>query len=384
MVCVNLTVCSINRFKLAWRKAFQPKLSAKADQILGMQVSDKLTGPVENAESKAVSALRSAGYGVTTGEDGGDRCVYATKGRMGIWGPYMTHLSLLVIFAGYILGNQLGFEGFTYIPEGAQVGNYYPDGAEEPRNLGFEVKLIDFTIEHDAGHNPTAYKSRLQVYDKGKMVAEKTIDVNHPLTYKGITFYQSDFGIEGLILRIVAPDGGASQVRIPVHTQQGERGKEFVPELVPIEVNTGGKAWTIFTHNFIPDYIGPPKFSASDLPLNPAAEVYVNEHFTEDRTDWHGVGWVSADAPATYKGHKIELEQVIDSTGLQVASNPALPVVYAGFVIMLLGVFASFYIHHRVIRVRVSDQSVVVGGSSRADTFVLEKDIARVKAALCG
>jgi hypothetical protein len=47
-------------------------------------------------------------------------------------------------------------------------------------------------------------------------------------------------------------------------------------------------------------------------------------------------------------------------------------------------VFASFYIHHRVIRVRVSDRSVVMGGSSRADAFVLEKDIARVKVALGG
>lgn len=386
MVSINLLVCSINRFKTAWARAFRPKVSAGAGQIANMQVSERLavSGSAEDAADRAVSALKGARYVVACEEHDGAICIHGAKGRVGIWGPYLTHLSLLVIFAGYILGNRLGFDGFAFIPEGSRVGNYFPRDSQEPRDLGFEVKLIDFTIEHDGRRNPTAYKSHLQIFDQGRKVAEKTIDVNHPLSYRGVTFYQSDFGVEGLVLRITGPDGSSSRVPVRVHTQAGPHGKEFVPELMPVDVETGGKTWTFFVHNLVPDYVGPPALSASSLPINVAAEVFVNEHFAEDKGDWHPVGWVSADSPAAYGGHKVELEQVIDYTGLQVGSNPALPVVYAGFAIMLLGVFASFYIHHRVIRLRVSasDGSIVIGGTSRGDESAVQREIARVRNAL--
>ncbi len=387
MMSVNLLVCSINRFKLAWRRAYQPKVLASSDQITGMQVSDRVEftdGSVEDAESKVVTALGGARYSVSTDRDGGDVCVYAAKGRMGIWGPYLTHLSLLIIFAGYILGNRIGFDGYAFIPEGSKVTGYYPKDSEQIRDLGFEVRLVDFTIELDEKRNVSGYKSHLQVFDGGKQVAEKTIDVNHPLTYRGATFYQSDFGLEGMIIKVTRPDGSPERVPIRLQTQAGPHGKEYVPELVPVDVKTGGKTWAFFVHHFAPDYVDSPAVNASDLPINPAALVYVNERFAEDPTAWRKIGWVSRDTPAEYKGHKIELEDVIDYTGLQVAGNPALPVVYAGFAIMLLGVFASFYIHHRVVRVRISPSEgmIAVGGASRADASVVERDIARLREAL--
>ena len=162
-------------------------------------------------------------------------------------------------------------------------------------------------------------------------------------------------------------------------TQMGDHGKVYIPEMVPVSVETSGKTWAFFAHDFVPDFNGP---AASDLPINPAAKVFVNEHFAKEKDDWDEVGWVSADTSAEYKGHKVELEQVVDYTGLQVASNPALPVVYAGFVIMLLGVFASFYIHHRVIRMRFSEGTLAIGGTSRADRSAIERDIARVRDAV--
>lgn len=386
MVSINLLVCSINRFKMAWGRAFRPKVSSRAEQIAGMQVSDRLAagGPIEDARARAIAALKGARYRVASVMEDGDVCIHAAKGRIGIWGPYLTHLSLLVIFAGYILGNRTGFDGNAFIVEGSRVGTYYPGESGQTRSLGFEVKLVDFRIEHDGSHNPTAYKSRLQVYDKGKLEVEKTIDVNHPLSYRGITFYQSDFGIEGLILKVTRPDGSFSRVPVRIQTQAGPHGKEYIPEMAPVNVQTGGKTWAFFVHNFAPDYVGPPAVNASELPIHPAAEVFVNEHFAEDKGDWRRVGWVSSDSPAEYGGHKVEMEEVVEYTGLQVASNPALPIVYAGFAIMLLGVFAAFYVHHRVIRVRISgsDGSVVFGGASRGEESVMQRDIAHVREAL--
>lgn len=38
-----------------------------------------------------------------------------------------------------------------------------------------------------------AYRSRLAVLEGGEKVAEQTIEVNHPLTYRGVKFYQSNY-----------------------------------------------------------------------------------------------------------------------------------------------------------------------------------------------
>ena len=80
--------------------------------------------------------------------------IYAAKGRVSIWGPYLTHLSILVIFAGAIFGNLVGFEGYMTITEGKRADSYYRKGEKDKTPLGFEVALRNFTIKHDKKHNP--------------------------------------------------------------------------------------------------------------------------------------------------------------------------------------------------------------------------------------
>ena len=381
LISTNLIVCTVNRFRVSWTRFFRPTVAATVKQIENMQVSERVafSGSADGARDRAASALRSSGYLVRLDGD----CVYGAKGRFGIWGPYLTHLSLLVIFAGYMLGNRLGFEGYALISEGSQVSSYFPADSQEMRPLGFDVKLLDFQIELDKDRSPSAYKSRLEVYEKGRRVVEKTIDVNHPLIYRGITFYQSDFGVDRLVLRVTRPDGGFDRIAVRMETASDAHGKQFVPELVPVEFMTGGRKWSLFVHDFAPDYVGPPRISASSLPVNPAAQVYVNENFEENRSDWKRIGWVSSGNPGEYKGHKVELERVVDYTGLQVASNPALPIVYIGFALMLLGITVSFYVRRSVVRIMTSsERALYIGGSSHTDCEAAQRDVARLTDAL--
>lgn len=380
-ISINLLVCNVNRFKVSWERFFRPTVTATVAQIENMQMSERVVfrGPADDARDRSASVLQSSGYSVRSAGD----CVHGAKGRIAIWGPYLTHLSLLVIFAGYMLGNRLGFDGYAFIPEGSQVSAFFPKDSQEVRQLCFDVKLIDFEIELENGRSPSAYRSRLQIYENGTRVAEKTIDVNHPLTYRGITFYQSDFGVDRLVLKVTRPDGTSDRITVRMETASGPHGKQFVPELVPVAFMTGGEKWSFFVHDFAPDYVGPPRISASSLPVNPAAQVYVNENFEENRGGWKEIGWISNDESGQYKGHRIELERVVDYTGLQVASNPMLPIVYAGFGLILLGITVSFYVRRRVIRVLVSSGLTVhIGGSSHTGSVALERDIARLKDAL--
>ena len=69
------------------------------------------------------------------------------------------------------------------------------------QELPFRVALKDFRIEHYATGQPKSFESDLVIIDPAlKEPITKTISVNHPLTYKGIAIYQSDFQDGGTTL----------------------------------------------------------------------------------------------------------------------------------------------------------------------------------------
>ena len=389
LVGVNLVVCSINRFKVTWRRTFQPKVCIDSNSIKKMQRAEtiKSTGEIDDVARKTAYALRSRSYRITETREASDVVLFAVKGRFSLWGPYMTHLSLLVIFLGAILGNMLGFNGYTAIREGGNTSTYFAD--EKESNLGFRVALRKFEIGHDVRRNPTSYKSDLLVYEGSKLAAQKTIDVNHPITYKGISFFQSDYGLSGLVVKITAPSGESKRVSFELSTENGPQGKMYGvtgESFKPVQI--GGKTLTIFVHNLVPDYDGKSDMGASALPINPAAQIMVNDRLPEYKglDAWSKLGWLEVGKSANYKGFSVTLDDVIDYSGLQVSKNPGLPIIYLGFGLLLAGVFMSFYVPYRTIRLRISaaGQSVttLVGASSKDDAAVFDGDFRRIRETL--
>ena len=389
LVGVNLVVCSINRFGVTWRRTFQPKVCIDSDSIKKMQRMETFesTGEIDDIARQTAAALRSRFYRVAEIREAGDVVLFAVKGRFSLWGSYLTHLSLLVIFLGAIIGNILGFNGYTAVREGGKTSTYFAN--EKESNLGFQVALRKFEIGHDVRHNPTSYKSDLQVYEGSKLVAQKTIDVNHPLTYKGVSFYQSDYGLSGLVVRITGPSGESRRMSFELSTENGPHGKMYGVSGESFKsVRIGGKTLTIFVHNLVPDYDGRSDMGASALPINPAAKIMVNDRLPEYKglDAWSNLGWLEAGKSAKYKGFSVTLDDVVDYSGLQVAQNPGLPIIYLGFGLLLAGVFLSFYVPYRVMRLRISatgrSVTTVVGASSKDDAAVFDGDFRRVRDAL--
>lgn len=72
--------------------------------------------------------------------------------------------------------------------------------------LPFSLKLVDFQLERYAGSmSPSSYASEIEVIDKAeKSALPYRIFMNHPLTYKGYTFFQSSYDKDekGTILEV--------------------------------------------------------------------------------------------------------------------------------------------------------------------------------------
>lgn len=62
------------------------------------------------------------------------------------------------------------------------------------QEVPFSIELKDFRIQHYATGQPKSFESDLVIHDPSvKASITQTIRVNHPLIYKGIAIYQSDF-----------------------------------------------------------------------------------------------------------------------------------------------------------------------------------------------
>ena len=90
----------------------------------------------------------------------------------------------------------LSFRANMTLPEGtsANVAFMRIRDGYLVQELPFTVALKDFRIKHYATGQPKSFESDVQILDPElKEPLTRTISVNHPLIYKGIAIYQSDF-----------------------------------------------------------------------------------------------------------------------------------------------------------------------------------------------
>jgi cytochrome c biogenesis protein len=107
------------------------------------------------------------------------------------------------------------------------------------QELPFSVALEQFRIEHYATGQPKSFESDLVIIDKDlKAPLKATIRVNHPLIYKGIAIYQSDFQDGGSKLQFNAwplfsakADPKAIDGRVGDHVKTGEGDQALTLEL---------------------------------------------------------------------------------------------------------------------------------------------------------
>jgi cytochrome c biogenesis protein ResB len=101
---------------------------------------------------------------------------------------YAVHLSILIIFAGALIGSVFGFKAYVFLPEGKSTSSVFLQGSNEPVPLGFELRCDRF---HPLSFTNTGgiigERVDLTVLDPALATPyQKSILVNDPLTYRGL------------------------------------------------------------------------------------------------------------------------------------------------------------------------------------------------------
>ncbi|MBI5586807.1 MAG: cytochrome c biogenesis protein ResB [Deltaproteobacteria bacterium] len=374
LLAVNIIVCTFERFPPKWKSLLNHKPEGKFDSKLIERFSNNQTVTV-SAGSDAVkarmeAALRKKKFKFVTLGSRGDWCFYAWKGAVGRLGSDFTHISLLLILLGAIVGSFAGYKDYKAV---------YVGGTLSMPKADFEVKLNKFWIDYYESGQIRQYNSLLSVIENGKEVMQKQIWVNEPLYYKGVRFYQSSYGMAWskvedarLSLKKKNKDTPEKPVVIPWETLTKIPDSKYSVKVVG------------YTADFAYDEKTNQVYSKSPEASNPAVRLEVYEGDRLVSTPWLFMKYPgifpaipNADDDLVFVTFKPTMY-----SGLSINKDPGTNIVWAGSIVMGIGFYLAFFVFHRRIWVQVKDSGksteVKIGGMINKNNFVLEKDLKEI------
>ena len=259
---------------------------------------------------------------------------------------------MLLILLGAIWGALTGFFAQEMIPSGDsfQVKNIIELGplatANVPKDWG--IKVNKFWIDYTGDGNVDQFYSDLSVVDnQGQELDRKTISVNHPLKHKGVTFYQTSWGI--------------ASVKVQINNSP-----IFQLPMAQLKMEGKGQMWGTWIPTK-PDLSEGISLLARDL--QGTMIVYDQEG--------NLYGAVREGMVIPINGVNLKVLELLGSTGLQIKADPGIPLVYLGFGLLMLGVMMSYLSHSQIWALEEGDRFYLGGKTNRAQV-AFEREIIEI------
>jgi len=189
------------------------------------------------------------------------------------------------------------------------------------------------------------FYSDLSVINKqGEEVKRKTIFVNQPLRYQGITFYQTSWSISGVKVQL----NNSPIFQLPMAELATENQGRIWGTWIPtkpdlsegVSLITKDLQGTMFLYNMQGELINA---------IRPNMPVEVN-------------------------GVNLKVLQLVGATGLQIKSDPGVPIVYFGFALLMIGVVMSYVSFSQVWALQEGNRFFIGGKTNRAQV-AFEKEM---------
>ncbi len=414
LLTANLTVCSLDRFPHTWKIITAPLKPIEEEGLKALPYKKEIAfkGGMDKAVERAAKALAAHRYRVVESRGAGTAQLVTQKGVYSRLGVYITHISILLVFIGALIGAFFGFKAFLNLPEGRASDVVYlrnepmwdklmaslhiaespviynPEVGVPAMPLGYYVYCDNFDVDYyvNAAGTPTGmpseYHSTLSVYDLNKQkILDKRIRVNDPLTFHGITFYQSSYG--------TIPEGRGRVVLSirPKNSFRSEGETVILDPGQPVFVRSIDR--TIKVLNFSPYGVKNPAtgqvmfyHTENDEFINPTVELEVSKGTKPLYKTF--VMKTDSGTPYMPEDYTIHYEHYWGTryTGLQVTKDPGVWVVYTGFILLCIGPLIAFFGSHKKLWVRVQDRKgqavVTVAGSANRNRIAFEREFNKI------
>jgi len=272
---------------------------------------------------------------------------YCYKGLIGRIAPIVVHFSMILILLGSVLAAVGGFKAQEIVPktETFHIQNILSNGQLTliPKT---SARVNDFWITYNKQKTINQFYSHISILNsEGNEVKQETIFVNSPAKYNGVTYYQTDWNLIGLRLR----DQNQKLIQYPLTSVLKDRDKIWL-SWIPADSNLNDGVTVLISnlqgycsvYNKFGEFMGNIELNES-LNLNPI----------------------------------LTLVDIISSTGLQIKSDPGIPIIYAGFAFLMISTLISYVTYSQIWIVKDQNE-IYIGGNTTRATFDFELEFSKI------
>ena len=267
--------------------------------------------------------------------------IYCYKGLIGRIAPIIVHLSMILVLLGTIIGSLFGFKAQEIVPktETFHIQNILNNGqlTVVPKT---SARINDFWITYTKNKTISQFYSDLSILDnQGNETNRKTISVNYPLISNNVYYYQTDWNLIGLRFQNL---------------------KNEIVEYPLINVfSNQSKVWlTWISNNSSPN--------EGIITIIDNLEGYSSVY----NENGQFLGNIEINEKINFK-IPLTLLEIISSTGLQIKTDPGIPIIYLGFFFLMLSTLIS-YITYSQIWIIQKNQQIFIGGNTNRAIFEFE------------
>lgn len=405
MIGASLVICSLDRVLPLYKALSRQRIPKHMSFLTRQKVVYQ--GPVEEGGVEWVERvkpiIKKKGYRVRT--DGGT--LLAEKQRFSRWGPYVLHIGLIVFLLAVLGRNLPGLymDEHMAFPQGEPV--HIKNTSYYLLNNGFKVEFYteDDMPEEFKGKNkvlPKEFQTQAVLYmceancddlDKDPELVEVTrhnIEVNHPLNYKGLKAYQFDYDLTP-ILRSVSPvlvnsKSGKEYGKITLSIndpqrkyQAGEYSLTLTQTYTDFGLGDNGKPVNLSPNPNAPAFLF--LIEGPDLPKEGIQYFYFPKQIDKERFNQVAINAQLAGGEELVSLDVLSMDDVDfaeSTTYLNIRVDKAMPFIWVGCFIGMIGLIMGFYFTHRRIWLRIDNGMLTLGAHTNKNWFGLRKEISAI------
>lgn len=267
--------------------------------------------------------------------------IYCYKGLTGRIAPIIVHFSMILVLLGTIVGSLFGFKAQELVPktESFHIQNILSNGqlTTIPKT---SARINDFWITYTKNKTISQFYSDISILDtKGEEIKRKTISVNYPLIDNNVYYYQTDWNLVGLRFQTKQND----IIEYPLLNLNNNSNKIW---LSWVATNSSLSEGFVIIADNLQGYCSI---------YNEVGQFLGNVELNET---------INLKSPLT-------LIEIISSTGLQIKTDPGIPIIYAGFLFLMLSTLIS-YITYSQIWIIQNNNKLFIGGTTNRAVFDFE------------
>jgi cytochrome c biogenesis protein len=262
--------------------------------------------------------------------------IYCYKGLLGRIAPIIVHFSMILILLGTIIGSLFGFKAQEIVPktENFHIQNILATGPATIISQS-SARINDFWITYTPTKTISQFYSDISVLDsQGNETDRKTISVNYPLIQNGVYYYQTDWNLIGLRIENIRNE----ILEYPLLNIFGDSKKVWLTWIADTKMETDGVVAII---DNLEGYCSL---------YNNGGEFLGNLELNE----------------TNLLGQSLTLLEIISSTGLQIKTDPGIPIIYSGFFFLMASTLISYITYSQVWLIKQNNKLFIGGTTNRA------------------